>query len=91
MQDDNELDGGRPAIEDRLGRHSDTELDDPLSARSSNSKTEPEVGEDFETTLRYTEEDNDPELTETRERLEVNVCTDIISLVRIWYPTPLLT
>ena len=63
----------RPNIEDRLGRHSDTEVEDLPSARSSRSKeseldntlvAEPEgFGEDQDRRL--------VELTTHRQRLEV--------------------
>ena len=86
QQDDNEEQGiDRPVIEDHLGRHSDTEADEPLSARSSKSDTQSELENTMVNSLSFqqqlqqqqnVEQVNTPstQLVETRKRLEVH-CT----------------
>ena len=81
----------RPVIEDHLGRHSDTEADEPLSARSSKTDTQSELENTLVNTHSFhqqhqnTEQVNTPtpQLVETRKRLEVLPCsffadTDIV-------------
>ncbi len=76
-QDDNE--DQRPVIEEHLGRHSDTELDDPSSARSS--KTTDTLQSDPDVTVVARQRPSpqqqqgnstpSPRLRETSQRLEV--------------------
>ena len=85
QQDDNEeRDMIRPVIEDHLGRHSDTEADEPLSARSSKTDTQSELENTVVNSLSFqhlqqqnVEQVNTPsaQLVETRNRLEVLACT----------------
>ena len=73
----------RPVIEDHLGRHSDTEADEPLSARSSKTDRQSELentmvnSHSFHQQHQNVEQVNTPtpQLVETRKRLEVQKST----------------